>query len=182
MVDSHPITAFIRASYHVESMPTRRRLLISSGCLVGLAGCSITQRTGGRGAVCAASFSGFSGQSADTVFSITPQVRSFGAGDEPLVELLLPVRQTTIESEGVGRLVVSSREDMLYRIPITRDDETIGPTNRYEYDDVVEYSQSLGHLPQNGIYEVVALDSAGEELDRIGIEFRCYRQSNEGRS
>jgi hypothetical protein len=159
-------------------MLTRRRLLLSVGGFVGLAGCSITQQTGGRGAVCAASFSGFGGQSGNTVFSITPQVTSFGAGDEPLVELILPVRRATIESEGVDRLVVSSGGDVLYRIPVTRDDETVGPTNRYEYDDVVEYSQSLGHLPQNGIYEVAALDSGGQELDRIGLEFRCYRQPN----
>lgn len=163
-------------------MLTRRRLLISTGSLVGLAGCSIGRQTGGRGAVCAAGFSGFGERSGDSVFSITPQVTSFGAGDEPLVELVLPVRRDTVESEGVDRLVVSSGGDVLYRIPVTRDDETVGPTNRYEYDDVVEYSQSLGHLPQNGIYDVVALDSAGQELDRIGIEFRCYRQPEEGGS
>lgn len=98
------------------------------------------------------------------------------------MELILPVRRDTSEPEGIDRLVVSSGGDVLYRIPVTRDDETVGPTNRYEHDDVVEYSQSLGHLPQNGIYDVVALDSTGQELDRIGIEFRCYRQPEEAES
>lgn len=85
-----------------------------------------------------------------------------------------------VESQNVRELVVSTGSDVLYRIPVSPDDDPVGNTNRYDTDDVVEYAQSLGHAPQNGLYRIVALNSEGETLDEVRIDFRCYRAFDEG--
>lgn len=158
-------------------MVTRRTFLNSTATFVGLSGCSGTQQSSSQQSVCATSIN--SGDS-DPVFSLTPNVRSFGGGTTPVVELVVPIRQAVVESQNIRQLVVSSDEEVRYRIPVNPDDDTVGSTNRYDADDVVEYTQSLGHVPQNGIHRIVALNDEGEQLDEDRIEFRCYRVMDEG--
>jgi hypothetical protein len=158
-------------------MGTRRRFILCTASLAGLAGCSGTQQSSSQQVVCPASIDG--GDS-DSVFALTPNVRSFGANNTPVVELVIPIRLAVVESQNVREIVVSTESDVLYRIPVNPDDNPIGNTNRYETDDVVEYAQSLGHAPQNGMYRIAALNSDGETLDDVRIDFRCYRVSDEG--
>jgi hypothetical protein len=160
-------------------MITRREVLFGTVTVVSLAGCSATQRSSSPRSVCSASIEGGDD---DSVFSLTPNVRSYGAGDEPLVELVIPIRQATIESQNVRQIVVFDGGEARYRIPTSPDDDAIGETNRYDTDDVVEYAQSLGHVPQNGVYLIAALNAEGETLDEERIEFRCYRVSDENPS
>lgn len=154
----------------MTGVTTRRQLLITAGALGTLAGCTTRQESSPR-SVCE---TGILGPGGDAIFTLEPTLRSFGAGEEPLVELVVPIRQATIESETVDQFSVFNDETLLYQIPVNQNDDAVGETNRYDTDDVVEYSQSLGHVPQTGIYRIVALDSASEQLDELGIEFRCY--------
>jgi hypothetical protein len=167
------------------SNSTRRGLLADLGVGVGAlavtAGCTVPRSGGGPGAVCAASLSGTDG----SVFALTPQVASTGAGGddgtEPgLVVLVVPIRQATIRAEDVDLIRIVDGEDVRYRIPVHPGDEPVGETSRYDAADVVEYAQSLGHVPQTGRYRLVALDAAGERIDEIRIDFRCYRPVDEG--
>ena len=157
-------------------MTTRRTFLLSTATLVGLSGCSATQRSSSQQVVCSASIDG---SGSDPVFSLTPNVRTFGANTTPVVELVVPIRQAVVESQNVRELVVFSESEVRYRIPVSPDDVPLGETNRYDADDVVEYAQSLGHAPQNGVYRIVALNSDGETVDENRIDFRCYRVSDE---
>jgi len=160
-------------------MVTRRRFLGIVGAVGALAGCSAQQETSRPGTVCEV---GILADSGETVFSLTPTVRSFGTGEEPLAELVVPIRQETIAAENVDELAVRSGEEIRHRIPVTQNDKPLGETNRYDFDDVVEYSQSLGHVPQAGIYRIAALDAEGEDIEQVGIEFRCYFDPDEGES
>lgn len=76
---------------------------------------------------------------------------SFRANTTPVVELVVPTRQAVVESQAVRELVVFGESEARYWIPVSPDDDPVGETNRYETDDVVEYAQSLGHVPQNGV-------------------------------
>ncbi|WP_435073241.1 hypothetical protein [Halorubrum sp. HHNYT27] len=158
-------------------MVTRRTLLFGTATLVsGLSGCIATQRSSSPQVVCAA---GIDSGDSNPVFSLTPTVRSFGANTNPVVELVVPIRQAVVESQNVRELVVFSESEVRYRIPVSPNDDPVGETNRYDTDDVVEYAQSLGHVPQNGVYRLVALDGDGESLDEDRIDFRCYRVVDE---
>jgi len=120
--------------------------------------------------------------SGDVIFNLMPTVGSRGGSEDPLAELNIPIRQATIEAEGIYQFSVFNDEDLLYQIPVNQNDEAVGETNRYETDDVVEYTQSIGHVPQTGIYRIVALDSEGESLEQLELEFRCNIVTDEGRS
>lgn len=153
-------------------MPTRRTVLLGVASLVGLSGCSATRRSSSQQVVCSASIDGGGDGS---VFSLTPHVRSFGATTTPVVELVVPIRQAVVESQTVRQLVVFSESETLHRIPVSPDDDTVGETDRYDAADVVEYAQSLGHTPQNGMYRIAALGGDGTSLDEERIDFRCRR-------
>ena len=58
--------------------------------------------------------------------------------------------------------------------------DPIGETERYEYDDVIEYAQSIGFIPQTNRYRLHAV-GGGVRLDSIAVEFRCYREVSEER-
>lgn len=106
-------------------MPTRRHVLAEIDPLAAIEGClSPTQESGGAGGVCGSGI----GQHPGDVFSLTLQVQTFGSNDQPLVKLVFPLRQATIESQNRTRLVVYSGDDLLYRIPSTPDDEAAVPT------------------------------------------------------
>ena len=158
-------------------MITRRTALLGLAPLVGLSGCSATQQSSSQQTVCSASIVGGDSES---VFSLTPTVRSFGANTTPVAELVVPIRQAVVESQNIEQLAVFSGETVRYRIPVRPDDDPVGATNRYDTDDVVEYAQSLGHVPQSGVYRIVALNGDGESLDEVRIDFRCYRVGDEG--
>jgi hypothetical protein len=162
-------------------MPSRRRVLAGVAGLAGAVagvGCTELRDEGGPGAVCSASF----GPGGDEVFALVPHVRSFGAaGAEPgVVELVVPVRTATAEALSLDLVLVRSGGRTLYRMPVSPDDEAAGETARYEFDDVVEYQQALGHVPQTGRYDLVALDDAGERVGEVRMDVRCYRRPEEG--
>jgi hypothetical protein len=127
--------------------------------------------------VCSASIDS---DDSDPVFSLTPTVRSFGGGTTPVAELVVPIRQTVVGSLNVDQIAVVSGTEVQYRMPVGPDDDPVGATNRYNADDVVEYGQSLGHVPQSGMYRIVAQNGDGEALDEVRIEFRCCRVLEEG--
>lgn len=154
-------------------MVTRRRFLAAgaTGGLAALAGCAVGRQEGGVSWVCAAGLSG-----GDTVFSLTPQVSTYGTTEPPVVELLVPVRRPVLSEEGVDRIEVRSGEETRHRIPVDpNNDQAVGAVQRYDTDDVIEYAQSLGHAPQNGRITLVALDAEDEPVDEIRLDFRCYR-------
>lgn len=159
-------------------MFSRRRLLATTGTLVSLAGCSGTTSESGPQVVCSAGV--LAGDGGDVVFELTPQVSSYGQGDTPVVELTVPVRRSVLADESVATIEIRSGDATQYRIPVDpANDETVGKVQRYEADDVVEYSQSLGHVPQNGRVRLVALDTEDQQVDTLGVEFRCYRKIDE---
>lgn len=57
---------------------------------------------------------------------LEPRVSAYGQGDEPLAELTVPIRQSTVQSQSVNRLLMYSGEESLYRIPVEADDRTVG--------------------------------------------------------
>ena len=158
-------------------MVTRRTVLLGLAPLVGLSGCTATEQSSSQQTVCSASTDS---DDSDPVFSLTPTVRSFGGGTTPVAELVIPIRQAVVESLNVDQVAVVSGTEVQYRMPVGPDDEPVGTTNRYDADDIVEYAQSLGHVPQSGVYRIVAQDGDGEALDEVRIEFRCYRALDEG--
>ncbi len=126
--------------------------------------------------VCAAGLSG-----GDAVFSLTPQVSTYGTTEPPVVELTIPVRRQVLSNREIDRIEVRSGEETHHRIPVDpNNDESVGDVQRYEADDVIEYAQSLGHAPQNGRIRIVALDGDGESVDEVALDFRCYRDLDEG--
>jgi len=161
----------------IAGMTSRRQFIASVGTISALAGCTGTRETGGPGSVCEA---GINSESGGDVFALTPQITSYSAGQEPLVELTVPIRQATVRARNVDQFTIYSNATVLYQMPVNQNDAPVGTSGRYDAADVVEYSQSLGHVPQTGIYRIVALDTDGEQLAQIQVEFRCYRDRNEG--
>ena len=159
-------------------MVSRRRLLALSGSLIVGAGCTGTTSESSPRVVCSAGI--LAGDGGDVIFGLTPQVSSYGQGDAPVVELTVPVRRSVLADEGVATIDIRSGEETEYTIPVDpQNDEPVGSVQRYDADDVVEYGQSLGHVPQNGRLRLVALDAEGQEVDAVRLEFRCYRQAEE---
>ncbi|WP_277542429.1 hypothetical protein [Haloarcula laminariae] len=155
-------------------MLPRRRLLALTGSLIVGAGCSGTSSESGPQVVCD---SGVLAGGGDVVFGLTPQVSSYGRSDNPVVELTVPVRQSVLTEESVDRIEIRRGGETEYTVPVSpENDEPVGDSGRYDADDVVEYTQSLGHVPQNGRPRLVALDAEDEQLDELRIEFRCYRR------
>lgn len=153
-------------------------MLATTGTLVALAGCSQTSSESSPQVVCSTGV--LAGDGGDVVFGLTPQVSSYGQTDTPVVELTVPARRSLLAEAGVSTIEVRSGEEREYTIPVDpANDETIGSVQRYDADDVVEYSQSLGHVPQNGRLRLVALDTDGGQVDTLRLEFRCYRDVDE---
>lgn len=156
-------------------MSSRRTFLAGLGTAIGVAtaGCTGVSNDSTTRAVCSAGIAGGDGP----VFELTPDVRSDStSGGPPVIELVVPIRRSAAAEEGIDLLAVDTGGGRTYRIPVDpRNDHPVGDVQRYETDDVVEYAQSLGHLPQAGRYEVAALDGSGAVVDSIRIDFRCYR-------
>jgi hypothetical protein len=140
---------------------------------VATAGCTGSRSDSTTQVVCSAAIAGDDGG----LFGLTPDLRSYSGSDgPPVVELVVPVRRSVAADRGLDLIEVDTGGGIQYRLPVDpRNDEPVGEGQRYDADDVVEYAQSLGHVPQAGRYELTALDGSGEPLDSLRIDFRCYR-------
>lgn len=159
-------------------MVSRRWFLTMAAALGGAAtaGCQRIEKTSAR-AVCDVSHP----ENRDhDVFTLPPNVRPVGDSEPILVDLQVPIRQSVLEATNVELVEVLTGTETRHRLLVDEGDDPIGETERYEYDDVIEYAQSIGFIPQTNRYRLHAI-GGGVRLDSITMEFRCYREVSEER-
>lgn len=94
--------------------------------------------------------------------------------DQETVKLVAPLRQKDISEKNLEIIEVSDREELLYRMPVSEHHEPATESHRYSHDDVIEYEQSLGSIPQTGWMTFAVYDISGSHIEEIDLEFRCF--------
>lgn len=151
-------------------MPSRRTVLatLGSAAVAGMAGCS-----------------GSESGSSDTIDCHTSAL-DHGNGDvlntgasgtieDGDVRLAVPLSVDDVRENDLDRLEVYDGADALaYTIPVSADDAGLMANKVGVNEGQLRYEQSLGHRPFHGRYRIVAVNTAGETVDFVTVEFNCF--------
>ncbi len=151
-------------------MPSRRRLLASLGTVTvaSLAGCSGSNSGG-----------------SDTVDCHTHAL-SHGDGDvldngargtveDGDVRLVVPLSVEDVKKQNVDTVrVYDTAGELAYSIPVSPNDADRMANKVGVNQGQLRYEQYLGHRPFHGQYRVVAVDTGGDAVDSVTIEFNCF--------
>ena len=151
-------------------MPSRRVLLttIGSAVVAGMAGCSGSASGGSDTVDChTGALAHGDGAVLDTGASATIE------DDE--VRLAVPLSVDDVQETDVDRLeVYDSADTLAYTIPVSVNDADLMANKAGVNEGQLLYEQFLGHRPVHGQYRIVAVNTAGELVDFITVEFNCF--------
>jgi len=152
-------------------MPSRRRLLaaVGSAAAAGMAGCSGGSASGGSDTVdCHTSaLAHGDGNTLDN--------GARGIVEDGNVKLAVPLSVDDVRENDVDRLEVYDTADVVaYTIPVSADDAGVMANKASVNEGQLLYEQFLGHRPFHGRYQVVALNTLGETVDSVTVEFNCF--------
>jgi len=98
-----------------------------------------------------------------------------GTVEDGNVRLAVPLSVDNVQENDVDRLEVYDVADALaYTIPVSADDARVMANKVGVNEGQLLYEQSLGHRPFHGRYRVVALNTSGETVDFVTVEFNCF--------
>jgi hypothetical protein len=98
-----------------------------------------------------------------------------GTVEDGNVRLAVPLSVDNVQENDVDRLEVYDAADALaYTIPVSADDARVMANKVGVNEGQLLYEQSLGHRPFHGRYRVVALNTSGETVDFVTVEFNCF--------
>ncbi|WP_254522313.1 hypothetical protein [Natrinema caseinilyticum] len=151
-------------------MSSRRGLLATVGsvAVAGMAGCG-GSATGGSDTVdCHTSaFAHGDGDALDN--------GARGTVEDGDVRLAVPLSVDDVRENDIDSLEVYDAADALaYTIPVSAEDAGLMANKAGVNEGQLLYEQSLGHRPFHGRYRVVAVNTAGETVDSVTIEFNCF--------
>lgn len=154
----------------IVCMPSRRALIatVGSAAVVGIAGCSGSNSGGSDTVDCQTSaLDHGDGDVLDTGAS--------GSVEDGDVRLVVPLSVDDVQENDLDRLKVYDAADTLsYTIPVSADDAGLMANKVGVNEGQLRYEQSLGHRPFHGQYRVVAVNTAGETVDFVTVEFNCF--------
>jgi|GEM_PF-2263516 hypothetical protein len=151
-------------------MLSRRGLIavVSSVTVTGIAGCSGSE-TGGSDTTDCQTRAINHGEG--TVLDSGAMAR-VEDGD---VRLAVPLSTDDVGKNDVNRLELYDPVDTLaYAIPVSTDDAELMENKRGVSEGQLLYEQSLGHRPFHGQYRIVAVNTTGEPVDFVTVEFNCF--------
>lgn len=162
-------------------MSSRRGLLaiVGSAAVAGMAGCSGSASSGSN---TVGSF--------DTVDCHTSAL-AHGDGDvlnngargtveDDNVRLAVPLSVDDVRENDIDSLDVYDASGALaYTIPVAAEDAELMANKVGVNEGQLLYEQSLGHRPFHGRYRVVAVNTDGETIDFVTIEFNCFPDGND---
>ncbi|WP_265110893.1 hypothetical protein [Halosolutus halophilus] len=141
---------------------------VGSVAVAGMAGCSGSGSGGSDTVDCqtAASDHG-DGDVLDNAAS--------GTVEDGDVRLAIPLSVDDVRENDVDRLDVYDATDALaYTIPVSTDDAGLMANKVGVNEGQLLYEQSLGRRPFHGQYRIVAVNTAGEIVDSVIVEFNCF--------
>jgi len=151
-------------------MPSRRALLatVGSAAGVGMAGCSGSASGGSDTIDCQTSaLDHGEGDVLDTGAS--------GTVEDGDVRLAVPLSVGDVRENDLDRIEVYDATDALaHVIPVSADDAGLMANKAGVNEGQLRYEQSLGRRPFHGRYRVVAVNTAGEAVDSVTVEFNCF--------
>lgn len=151
-------------------MPSRRELLaaVSSAAFAGMAGCGGSASGGSDTVDChTTALAHGPGDVLDT--------GAGGAVEDGAVRLVVPLSVDDVRENNVDRLEVYDATDALaYTIPVSADDAGLMANKVGVNEGQLLYEQYLGHRPFHGRYRIVAVNTAGDTVDYVTVEFNCF--------
>lgn len=156
-------------------MPSRRTFLVTFGsaAVAGMAGCSGSDSGGSDTVDCQTR--AFDHGNGDVLDS-----GATGTVEDDNVRLAVPLSVDDVEENNVVRLKVYDGSDALaHSIPVSADDAGLMANKVGVNRGQLRYEQYLGHRPFHGQYRVVAVNSAGETVDSVTVEFNCFTDVSE---
>ncbi len=102
--------------------------------------------------------------------------------DDENVVLVIPLRQERIEQSGVSYVEAyqRGRDSPAFVVPVRAEHEPNAPQGKYPDSGIIEYEQTLGPRPQNGVYRLDGVTADGSVVDTVTVEFNCARRSRGG--
>ncbi|KTG09237.1 hypothetical protein AUR64_15720 [Haloprofundus marisrubri] len=102
--------------------------------------------------------------------------------DDENVVLVIPLQRDRIEQSGAAYVEAyrRGRDSSAFAIPVRAEHEPNAPQGKYPDSGIIEYEQSLGPRPQNGVYRLDGVTSDGTVVDTVTVEFNCARRRENG--
>ncbi|WP_117594690.1 hypothetical protein [Haloprofundus halophilus] len=98
------------------------------------------------------------------------------------VVLVIPLQRDRIEQSGAAYVEAYRRgqDAPAFVVPVRSEHEPNAPQGKYPSTGVIEYEQTLGPRPQNGVYRLDGVAPDGSVVDTVTVEFNCARRRENG--